>query len=184
MSIVKYLIVVAVKKNWSLFQTDVNNAFLHGDLDEEVYMKLPPGLSVASPSSVSLACIEVTVFPDGVLLNQKKFVSDMLKEFDFLGVTSVASPLELTPKLKDVEDEVLSSPEKYRRLIGKLLFLTHTRPNICFDVQHLSQFLHTLRIPHMVVAHHLLCYLKGTHDFGLFYSNNLDFSVKAYTDSD
>uniref|UniRef100_A0A1S4D7U8 Uncharacterized mitochondrial protein AtMg00240-like n=1 Tax=Nicotiana tabacum TaxID=4097 RepID=A0A1S4D7U8_TOBAC len=128
--------------------------------------------------------IEVTVFPDGVLLNQKKFVSDMLKEFDCLGVTSVSSPLELTPKLKATEGEVLSSPEKYRRLIGKLLFLTHTRPDICFGVQHLSQFLHTPRIPHMVAALHLLCYLKGTLVFGLFYSNNLDFSVKAYNDSD
>nr|XP_018633455.1 uncharacterized mitochondrial protein AtMg00810-like [Nicotiana tomentosiformis] len=108
----------------------------------------------------------------------------MLQEFDCLGVTSVASPLELTPKLKAVEGEVLPSPEKYMRLIGKLLFLTHTRPGICFGVQHLSQFLHTPRIPHMVAALHLLWYLKGTLEFGLFYSNNLDFSVKDYTDND
>lgn len=51
MSTVKTLIVVAVKNKLSLFQLDINNAFLHGYLDEEVFMKLPPGMSVSSSSS-------------------------------------------------------------------------------------------------------------------------------------
>lgn len=57
MSNVKILIVVAIKRHWPLFQLDVNNTFLHGDFDKEVFMKLPLGLSVvSSSSSIPLVC--------------------------------------------------------------------------------------------------------------------------------
>lgn len=53
LSTVKCLIVVALKRQWALFQLNVHNIFLHGDLDEEMYMILPPGLSVSAASSSS-----------------------------------------------------------------------------------------------------------------------------------
>lgn len=128
--------------------------------------------------------IEVSTLPGGVLPNQKKFVTDLFHEYNCSDVSSVVSPLELNNKLHADVGDVLPTPEKYRSLFGKLLFLTHTRPDISFVVQHLSQFLKTPRLPHMSTALHLLRYLKGTADIGLFYSDSSDLSVHAYSDSD
>ncbi|XP_075109190.1 uncharacterized protein LOC142180981 [Nicotiana tabacum] len=183
MSTIKCLIGVAVKKHWDLFQLDVNNASLHSDLDEEVYMKLPQGLSVSSvpaPSvSTPLVCklkkslyglrqasrqwytklsqalysrgytrslndyslfikgqpgikdqgslhyflgIELSAIPGGVLLNQKKFVSDLLQQFDCVDVSSVVCPLNLNSKLHADSSALFPSPDKYRSLTP-LIFL-------------------------------------------------------------
>ncbi|XP_060170436.1 uncharacterized protein LOC132601358 [Lycium barbarum] len=134
MCTIRYLITFAVKNGWSLFQLDVNNAFLHGDLDEEVYMKLPQGLSVSSFSSTPVSLC-----------------------FD---VSSVVSPLNLAIKLKADVGDLLPRPDSYRYLIRKLNFLTHTRPDLCFTVQHLSQFLQSPRVPHMDTALHVLSLLS------------------------
>lgn len=80
--------------------------------------------------------------------------------------------------------DLLPFPDQYRSLVGKRLFLTHTQPDICFDVQHLSQFLKSPKVSHMTVALHVLRYLKGTVDLGLFYSASPNFCIHAYSDSD
>nr|XP_033512886.1 uncharacterized protein LOC117277585 [Nicotiana tomentosiformis] len=81
---------------------------------------------------------------------------------------AVVSPVELGVKLKSDDEELLPRPDTYRSLVGKLNFLTHTKPDLCFTVQHFSQFLKCLRVPHMNAALHILRYLKGTPNVGIF----------------
>ncbi|XP_019228598.1 PREDICTED: uncharacterized protein LOC109209733 [Nicotiana attenuata] len=129
-------------------------------------------------------CIEVLYDDSGVILHQRKFIADLLHEFNCDSVSAVVSPLELGVKLKSDDGELLPRPGTHRSLVSKLNFLTHTRPDLCFAVQHLSQFLKCPRVPHMNAVFHILRYLKGTPDFGVFLNNSPDFSLLAYCDSD
>jgi hypothetical protein len=72
----------------------------------------------------------------------------------------------------------------YREIIGLLMYLMNTRPYICFSVNTLSQFLVEPRHVHLVVAKHMMRYLKGTLDCGLIYYGNHDFTLSGYTNSD
>lgn len=78
----------------------------------------------------------------------------------------------------------MSVPSQYRRLLGKLVYLTLTRPDISYAVHILSQFLSSPRIPHLDAAMKLLKYLKGTVGQGIFYSASSSLSLKAYCDAD
>ena len=78
--------------------------------------------------------LEVLYKQDGVLISQRKFALDLLKEFDCLHCLSSSSPLDPTVKLKAKEGPVLSDPTFYRKLVGKLNFLTNTRLDISYAV--------------------------------------------------
>jgi hypothetical protein len=71
----------------------------------------------------------------------------------------------------------------YRQIIGSLMYLTNTRPDICFDVNTLSQFLVEPKCVHLVAAKHVMRYLKGTLEFGLSYNKDHDFRLSGYTNS-
>ena len=72
----------------------------------------------------------------------------------------------------------------YRQIIGSLMYLTNTRLDICFVVNTLSQYLVEPRHVHLVAAKHVMRYLKGTLDYGLYYTKDHEFRLYGYTDSD
>ena len=101
-----------------------------------------------------------------------------------IGCKPTNSPLPTNLKLSVDQGELLSNPEVYRRLVGRLLYLNITRPHISYSVQHLSQFVSQPRKPHLQAAFHLLKYLKGTVNAGLFYLANTHLNITAFTDAD
>nr|XP_016508769.1 PREDICTED: uncharacterized mitochondrial protein AtMg00810-like [Nicotiana tabacum] len=99
-------------------------------------------------------------------------------------MSAFSSPLDPTVKLQAKEGVPLADPSLYRTLIGKLNFLTNTRLDIAYGVQHLSQFIQDPREPHLKTAYHLLRYLKADPTLGIFMSASPDCTVRGYCDSD
>lgn len=126
----------------------------------------------------------------------KRYALELISESGLGGAKQVCTPLELNYKLTSVkydehinnelveDDNILADPAKYQRLIGRLLYLTMTRPDIAFSVQVLSQFMHCPKQPHMYVALRVVRYIKKAPDLRLLMPAGDTIELTAYCDSD
>jgi hypothetical protein len=128
--------------------------------------------------------LEVWQSPERIFLNQGKYTVEILKRFDMLECKSMNTPMEAKLKLLVDTSSDFIDATLYRQIIGSLMYLTNTRPDICFAVNTLSQFLVEPRRVHLVAAKHVMRYLKGTMDYGLSYDGDHDFTLIGYTDAD
>ncbi|RVW57166.1 Retrovirus-related Pol polyprotein from transposon TNT 1-94 [Vitis vinifera] len=187
---VRLLLSMAAMCSWPLYQLDIKNVFLHGDLAEEVYMEQPPGFVAQGESGLVCStdhsvfyhhnslgqCIYLVVYVDdivitgsdqdgiqklkqhlfthfqtkdlgklkyflgieiaqsssGVVLSQRKYALDILEETGMLDCKPIDTPMDPNVKLVPGQGEPLGDPGRYRRLVGKLNYLTITRPDISF----------------------------------------------------
>ena len=222
------LLSLAVNSNWPLFQLDVKNAFLNGDLEEEVFMSLPPGFEEelgigrvcrlkkslyglkqsprawferfgkvvrrfgfiqsqadhtmfykhSSEGKITILIVyvddiiltgddcgemnrlkkrlaeefeikdlgalkyflgmEFARSKEGIIVNQRKYILDLLDETGMLGCKPAETPLEPNVKLQPAKTEDVKDKERYQRLVGRLIYLSHTRPDITFSVSAVS----------------------------------------------
>jgi hypothetical protein len=270
---VRVLLSLAANQDWPLLQFDVKNAFLHGDLVEEVYMDPPPG--IPKYSNTSMVCklnkalyglkqsprawfgrftksmkffgytqsnsdhtlflkhnhgkitaliiyvddmivtgndpneisslqrylasnfdmkqlgdlkyflgIEVARSKHGIFLSQRKYVLDLLTETGMLGCKPIDTPIEQNHKNFHCADALSTDRGRYQRLVGKLIYLSHTRPDIAYAVNVVSQFMHDPKKPHMDAVERILRYLKSAPGKGLLFSNHGHLKVEGYTDAD
>ncbi|XP_057495256.1 retrovirus-related Pol polyprotein from transposon TNT 1-94 isoform X3 [Actinidia eriantha] len=274
MNTVRVLLSLAANQNWQLHQFDVKNAFLHGNLEEEVYMSIPPGFE--DPKIVGKVCklkkslyglkqsprawferftqamlkygfkqsqgdhtlfirhsshgkltalivyvddivltgddveemqllkeylarefeikdlgnlkyflgIEVARSSQGIFISQRKYVLDLLTETGMLGSKACDTPMEPNKKLGDDTDGEMVDRGRYQRLVGKLIYLSHTRPDIAFAVSVVSQFMHAPHTTHYDAVIRILRYLKSAPGKGLFFGRHDHIQVEAYTDAD
>ncbi|XP_038891621.1 uncharacterized mitochondrial protein AtMg00810-like [Benincasa hispida] len=96
----------------------------------------------------------------------------------------VDTPVEYNAKLGNKNDRIPVNKERYQRLVGKLIYLSHTRPDISYAVSAVSQFMQALCEDHMTTVKHILWYLKGTSGKGLMFRKTDKRSVEGYTNSD
>ena len=127
---------------------------------------------------------EVSHLHDGVSLTQRKFTQDLLGDLGHLNDRPTTTPLLVNCKLKADEGVPLEDPTLYRTFIGKLNFLSNTRPGISFVVQSLSQFMQQPTSSHMAALHHLLKYISSTSGQGILLKGIDNLQLSAYSDSD
>lgn len=270
---VRVLLSLAANQDWPLLQFDVKNAFLHGDITEEVYMDPPPG--IPEYSDTTMVCklkkslyglkqsprawfgrfsksmknfgykqsnsdhtlflkhrggkitaliiyvddmvvtgddhgeisslqqylasefemkhlgdlkyflgIEVARSKHGIFLSQRKYILDLLTETGMLGCKPINTPIEQNHKLFQCQSATSTDKQRYQRLVGKLIYLSHTRPDIAYSVSVMSQFMHDPRKPHMDAVERILRYLKSAPGKGILFSNHGHLKVEGYTDAD
>jgi hypothetical protein len=128
--------------------------------------------------------LEIARSKDGIFLNQRKYTLDLINSCGLLAGKLVQSPM-VKDSLKTAKDTlVFSEPERYRRLIGKMIYLTTTRPDIQYAVNQLSQHMSKPHQGHYQAAIRILHYLKNDPGQGLLYKRNSDLRLKAYSDAD
>ena len=117
-------------------------------------------------------------------MTQQKYILDLLEETKHTQCRTSDTPIEANHRLTLDDNDPKIEITSYQKLIGKLLYLSHTRPDICFTVNVLSQFMHSPRNSHFQAANQVLRYLKGTTILGLTYKKVGKIDLTLYTDSD
>ncbi|GJY03919.1 putative ribonuclease H-like domain-containing protein [Tanacetum coccineum] len=128
--------------------------------------------------------LQVKQKKDGIFISQDKYVAKILKKFGFTEVKTTSTPMETQkPLLKDEDGEEVDV-HMYRSMIGSLMYLTSSRPDIMFAVCACARYQVNPKVSHLHAVKRIFRYLKGQPKLGLWYLKDSPFDLVAYTDSD
>jgi hypothetical protein len=128
--------------------------------------------------------IEVARSKHGIFVSQRKYILDLLKETRMQGCKATNNLVEVNIKLGEGSESPLVDKGRYQRLVGRLIYLSHTHPDIAYEINVVSQFMHSLREPHMEAVYRILRYLTSSLSKGLLFSQHDHLKIEAYTDAD
>lgn len=271
---VRILLSLAVNCDWDLHQLDVKNAFLNGDLEEEVYMEIPPGFETTQNSNkvcrlqkalyglkqsprawfgrfnkfivklgykqcqsdhtmfvkfrtkekIAILIVyvddiiltgndkeelvelkghmakefeikdlgplryflgmEVARSRKGIVISQRKYVMDLLSDTGMTGSKPADTPIDAYNKIGTATNSAHVDRGRYQRLVGRLIYLAHTRPDIGFSVSVVSQHMNNPTEEHMDAVTRILRYLKMKPGNGLLFKKSDSRDLEVYTDAD
>ncbi|GKB33867.1 retrovirus-related pol polyprotein from transposon TNT 1-94 [Tanacetum coccineum] len=181
---IRILLAYVCALDFKLFQIDVKSAFLNGFINEEVYVAQPLGFidfkKLDHVYKLKKALYGLKQAPKAWYDRLK----EMLKKFGLEDSKPMKTPMSSDTKLmKDEECESVDST-KYRGMIGSLLYLTASRPDIMFSVCLCARFQEDPKTSHLEAVKRIFRYIKGTTHLGLWYPKGTDIETVVYADSD
>ena len=126
--------------------------------------------------------MEMVRSKQGILISQRKYTLDLLKDTGMMGCKPRYTPLERNWKCLIKDNDPPVNKERYQRLVERLIYLFLTCPNIAYDVSIVSQFMHSPTQQHFNAAYHILIYLKGTPGKGLLFKKGDERGAESYAD--
>ncbi|GJY05731.1 hypothetical protein Tco_0371671 [Tanacetum coccineum] len=120
----------------------------------------------------------------GIFISQDKYVAEILKKFDLVNVKTAITPMETKVALTKDKEAVDVDVHLYRSMIGSLMYLTASRPDIMYAVCVCSRFQVTPKTSHLNAMKRIFKYLKGKPHLGLWYPRESPFDLEAFSDSD
>ncbi len=127
--------------------------------------------------------IEVIQSPKGIWLLQRQYALNKLSEYGMTGCKPISIPLEQNVKLNADEGNLVEDITMYKRIVGSLIYMTITRPDLSYVVEVVSQFMQTPRKPHLDAVRHILRYIKHTLQCGIFYETKSQLQIHGYMDA-
>ena len=128
--------------------------------------------------------LEIARSASGICLSQRKYALSLLEDTCFLNAKPTSLPMDPNLKLNSSDGELLKEAFMYRRLIGRLMYLTISRPNITYAVTKLSHYMSSPQVRHLDALHHFLRYIKHSPSQGLLFSAKSQLALKGYADAD
>ncbi|GJX45439.1 putative ribonuclease H-like domain-containing protein [Tanacetum coccineum] len=209
---IRLFLAFASYMGFMVYQMDIKSAFLYGSIDEEhkrdiilvqVYVDdiifgstkkawcdefeaLIKGEFEMSAMGelIFFLGLQVQQMPDGIFIGQDKYVQEILQKFDFENVRIATTPYEAPKPKSKIKPDNLVNVHLYRSMIGSLMYLTASRPDIMFAVSACSRNQVTPTTSNLKAVKKIFKYLKGQPKLGLCYPRESPFVLEAYSDSD
>nr|GEZ15535.1 hypothetical protein [Tanacetum cinerariifolium] len=167
-----------------VYQMDIKSAFLYETIEEEVYVCQPLGFEDTDHPDKVYKVVKVNQKKDGTFISQDKYAAEILKKFGLTEGKSASTPIDTEkPLLKDPDGEDVDV-HIYRSMIGSLMYLTSSRPDIMFAICTCAHFQVTPKASHLYAVKRIFRYLKGKPHLGLWYLKDSPFDLVVYSDSD